>query len=144
VFVGTTNKAEYLRDETGGRRFWPVRTATIDTYALTQDRDRLFAEAVKLYRDGVRWWPDRKFERDIIMPEQEARYEGDAWEEQIGSYLEKQDKVTIGQVARDGLEIATPRIGTADQRRIAAAMERLGWQRAARSHGGVRWWAHRK
>jgi predicted P-loop ATPase len=140
VFVGTTNKAAYLRDETGGRRFWPVKTGTIDIYALTEARDQLFAEAVSLYRAGTRWWPDRNFERDAIVPEQEARYESDAWEETIAGYLGKHDKVTIGEVARDGLGIDTPRIGTADQRRISAAMERLGWQRGTRGSNGERWW----
>jgi predicted P-loop ATPase len=144
VFVGTTNRDTYLRDESGGRRFWPVKAGTIDIDALAHDRDQLFAEAVVGFRKGVRWWPDKHFERNHIMPEQASRYEADAWEENIAAYIESKSKVTVGEVARDALHIETPRIGTADQRRIAAALETLRWRRE-RPDGrtdwqGKRWW----
>jgi predicted P-loop ATPase len=140
VFVGTTNRDTYLRDETGGRRFWPVKVGAINVEALVRDRDQLFAEAVQLYQTGARWWPDKSFEREHMMVEQEARYEGDAWEDTINDYLRTKTKVTVGQIAREALFIETPRIGTADQRRIAAALERLGWSRQPKDWQGKRWW----
>jgi predicted P-loop ATPase len=144
VFIGTTNKDVYLRDETGGRRFWPIRTGAIDTDKLTRDRDELFAEAVARYRAGENWWPDKDFERTHIFPQQAERYEADVWEERIEPYLKTVTRTTIGQVAQAGLHLETPRIGKADQNRIAAAMENLGWRRE-RSDGGTdwqgkRWW----
>ena len=143
VFVGTTNRDAYLKDETGGRRFWPVKTGTIKIEALTQNRDQLFAEAVKLFREGVQWWPDRNFEREHIMPQQSSRYENDAWEESITEYLKGKERVTVGEIAKLALFIETPRIGTADQRRIAAVLEMLGWHRLPVDWQGKRWWALR-
>jgi predicted P-loop ATPase len=144
VFIGTTNRDCYLRDETGGRRFWPIKVGSIDVDALSRDRDQIFAEAVQAYRQKAVWWPDKNFEREHILPEQTARYEGDAWEEDIAAYLATKTRVTIGEVAHNALFIEKPRIGTGDQRRIAAALEQIGWRRE-RPDGktdwqGKRWW----
>jgi predicted P-loop ATPase len=141
VFIGTTNRNTYLRDETGGRRFWPLSTGTIDIAALSADRDELFAEAVHAYRNGAQWWPDKTFEREHIAPEQAARYESDAWEDNIRDYVGTRSRVTIGQIAREALSIDTPRIGTSEQRRIAAALELLEWHRLPKDRTGTRWWA---
>ena len=151
VFVGTTNKTAYLRDETGGRRFWPVSVTWCDTDRLAADRNQLFAEAVALYREGQQWWPTEAFEAMHIRPQQEARYEADAWEGQIGAYLQvkvedaakpdgKAARLTVLDVAREALRFDIPKLGVAEQRRIAAAMERLGWGRAARGGNGERFW----
>jgi predicted P-loop ATPase len=142
VFVGTSNHNNYLRDPTGGRRFWPTRCGLINVEALATDRDQLFAEAVHLYRFGTPWWPDRAFEIEHIMPQQAERYEGDAWEEHIANHLATVSKTTIGAVAA-ALGLRTERLGTADQRRIAAVLIDLGWHRGPRGHGGIRHWEKR-
>ena len=57
VFFGTCNNREYLRDSTGGRRFWPIdcgitkpRKSVFDD--LDGEVDQLWAEAVRAYRQG--------------------------------------------------------------------------------------------
>jgi predicted P-loop ATPase len=141
IFVGTTNKDTYLRDETGGRRYWPIKAGKIDIDALIRDRDQLLAEAMAAFRKGERWWPDKDFEREHMVPEQEARYEGDVWEETIKSFVEARSRVTIGQVAKEALFMETPKIGTADQRRISAVLISLGWRRQPKDGEGKRWWS---
>jgi predicted P-loop ATPase len=147
VFAGTTNNDTYLRDETGGRRFWPIKTGVIDLAGLVRDRDQLFAEAVCLRKTGYRWWPDRNFERMHIAPVQASRLETDAWEEPISKFLTGQQnthcilsspRVTTLQVAQEALGITTERLGKREQMRIAAIMRQRGWQR--NRSNGVTWW----
>lgn len=144
LFIGTTNAQAYLRDETGARRFWPVKCGAINIPALAADRDQLFAEAVHRYRQREPWWPDREFEREHMLPEQAERYEADVWEEEISEYVNNPmvriTAITIGQLARQALKLETAKIGTLDQRRIAKCLEQLGWQRGPRGHGGIRQW----
>jgi predicted P-loop ATPase len=144
VFAGTTNKEEYLRDETGNRRFWPALIGAINLRALKRDRDQLFAEAVDRYRAGEQWWPDKEFERKVIVPEQEARLESDAWEPLIEEHLNGlkhgRNRVRICDVAKYALRFENPsKIGMAEQRRIASVMLALGWRRAPRVGKGRFW-----
>lgn len=53
VFYGTTNRAEYFRDETGNRRFNPVEVGRLDFAALRRDRCQLWAEALFIYRNRL-------------------------------------------------------------------------------------------
>jgi predicted P-loop ATPase len=48
-----TNNAEYLKSQTGNRRFWPFTVDVIDIEALRRDRDQLLAEAVALDNMGM-------------------------------------------------------------------------------------------
>jgi len=126
VFVGSTNKSAYLKDETGARRFWPVKVGKIDLDALAHDRDQLFAEAVYRYGASEQWWPDAEFEREHIKPQQDDRFESDAWEQAIAAYIAPLSRVRVTEVAREALSIETSKIGTAEQRRVAAVLTTLG------------------
>jgi Virulence-associated protein E/Primase C terminal 2 (PriCT-2)/Bifunctional DNA primase/polymerase, N-terminal len=53
IFIGSTNDREYLKDDTGGRRFWPIacEVEEIDTDALERHVDQIWAEAFAIYRE---------------------------------------------------------------------------------------------
>ena len=57
VFFGTTNKSKYLIDDTGNRRFKPIKVGTLNFEQLREDRTQLFAEARHLY--------ETKFNEDL-------------------------------------------------------------------------------
>lgn len=66
AFFGTTNDAEFLRDPTGGRRFWPVVVTEKGKQmgdSLTEEIvDQIWAEAVIRYKAGEIWYLSEKVE----------------------------------------------------------------------------------
>jgi predicted P-loop ATPase len=142
VFIGTTNKSAYLRDETGGRRFWPVKVGEIDIPALQKNRDQLFAEAVQLFHKGIPWHPDADFERKQIRPEQDQRFEPDPWEDPIREYLQASmpEKVYLSDLLEKALGIQLSRRDRHVANRVVAILDWLGWSRLKKdSKGNVPW-----
>jgi predicted P-loop ATPase len=72
VLVGSTNDASYLVDNTGHRRYWPVKVGKCDVEGLKAIRDQLWAEAVVRYRAGEVWWLDET-EAQVAADQAEAR-----------------------------------------------------------------------
>lgn len=53
IFMGSTNEKEYLRDTSGGRRWWPIQCnlkGMIDNHRLAREVLQIWAEAVSHYR----------------------------------------------------------------------------------------------
>lgn len=84
VFVGSTNEKEYLKDNTGARRFWPVECFEVKYQSIAPVRDQLFAEAVVRFKEGAKWW---EMPKEITEEVQESRRQEDSWEEKIAEYL---------------------------------------------------------
>lgn len=53
LLVGTTNQEQYLRDDSGNRRFWPIKVnRPIDIDWLEREHAQLWAEALHMYREA--------------------------------------------------------------------------------------------
>lgn len=134
VFVGTTNQDAYLRDETGNRRFWPVKVGKIDLAALKRDRDALWAEALHEYRRGTKWHLTDAESR-LAASAQQDRMAEDVWQARLARALEGQNEVAISEAAKI-VDLQHERIGRAEQNRISAILRALGFVREGKFTSG--------
>lgn len=131
IFIGTTNDSQYLSDQTGNRRFWPVKTGVIDLEALARDRDQIWAEAAHRENMGESIGLNKDLWADASV-EQAARTGRDPWldilerergEEGNGDIVRVSSKRLLSEVLR----IDTPHQKPSDAKRVAAIMKQLGW-----------------
>ena len=114
------------------QRYWPVQINDVDLASLRTDRERLWAEAVHLYREGHAWHITDDEILAAALGEQQSRYEADVWEEPIERFLSDRSSVTVGQVM-NSLGIDTPRQDRTGQNRVTRILTRLGWKPGPRT-----------
>lgn len=130
IFAGTTNLTEYLRDETGARRFWPVELkGLIKLDQIARDRDQLWAEALHLFLSGEQWHITDPEVLAMAEETREIRYDGDEWEHPVLEYLEKRQKTTGLDVWHGGLNGKTENFDRTSQLRISAILRKAGWKK---------------
>lgn len=132
VFAGTTNKDEWGNDETGLRRFWPIRCGHIDLASLSAARTQLFAEAVVKYKAGWRWW---NMPEEATLAVQSERQSQHPWTDPIVLWLTGKDETTIAQVLTDAIKKPTDKHLTADAFVVGRVLTLNGWRKHGERNG---------
>jgi hypothetical protein len=140
VFAGTVNGNEYLSDETGNRRFWPLQMidgALVDVAGLERDRGLLWAEALHMYRSGTAWWFDEG-ESATLSAQQAAARSVDIDETRVVEWLREQEgPVTAGGVAATLFADAPGNKSLS--MRVARYLQAAGWRVSKTVMGKKQW-----
>lgn len=144
VFLGTTNEVEYLKDDTGNRRYLPIRTVQLNEADLIADRAQLFAEAMFWYQMGERQlWLDGDAKR-LAEEMQESRRsvnDTDDMAEALEAWIVKNRPVKIRNADLfEGVDapLEAYRKDFYSQKRVGLIMQSQGYERT--KSNGVRVW----
>ena len=124
VFAGTTNRDDWQQDDTGARRFWPIRCGTIDLDWLRDNRDQLFAEAVARYQAGEDWWSVPIAQ---AAAEADRRRIEDPWGAVISAWLTPGREYSNTQILEGALGVDKKDFTDRNAKRVARVMRLLGW-----------------
>lgn len=125
VMVGSTNKDDWNRDETGARRFWPIACkGRADIAWLRLWREQLFVEGLLAYRAGEAWHaiPGADAER-----EQSKRFDGDPWLDPISQWVSSRTYTTVVEICLHCLDLKIGEVDRSRQMRVATSLRALGW-----------------
>lgn len=146
VFAMTTNKDQYLIDETGSRRWLPVRVvkeqANIEW--IKENRDQLFAEAYHLLKEGHKFW---EFPKEETLEQQQMRQERNPNEPIVEEYLMKnrervlEEGISVNEIYEEVFYkgFASKPIQRYDEMVIGGILRNLGLEKQRRMmNNGIR------
>jgi hypothetical protein len=92
VLAGSTNDMSWHKDDSGGRRYWPIMCEReIDTEWLKANRDQLFAEAKVMWDNGGSWHdvPD-----DAQRERLAQHHTINPWQDKVASWIASSELYT--------------------------------------------------
>jgi predicted P-loop ATPase len=144
IFVGSTNRQEFLNDPTGGRRYWVIPVSqTIPIQMLEKERDLIWGAAVAAYRSGEQWWLTP--EEDVLLEEANRGWQSsDTWEAAALNYLQNKSICTVSELFTHAIQLELTKQGKAEQMRLSDILRRNGWARSRKRIEGTRQWCWEK
>ena len=139
VFSMSTNQSEYLKDESGNRRFYPVEVTKtkVDLKWLRENRDQLFAEAlyrVETLKESV-WEYPKEAEQYQMNKMVRSPYE-----EEVAKWLKapfvgrstvrdiKKKGITVSEVWQCALSGDKAKMRKSEEMQIALALRQLNFE----------------
>lgn len=128
VFIGTTNEEEYLKDSTGGRRFWPVMCdGEFNLDAMRDALPMMYAEALYDYRNQARCWPSKEEQKELFTPEQVKRGMPEPFDDLLYLWVKSQGApFSMAEAATDGLKLTADKLTPAVVTRLGISLRKLG------------------
>ena len=134
IFIGTTNKDQFLADDTGNRRWLPVRVGQVDPRQVAALAPMLWAEAAVRFRaNGVEWEAAQRLSQAV---HDEFAFQ-DEWGPKVTNWLQNPlfDGDRIGaslltsEVLQGAIGMELKNIKRADEMRMGAVLRKLGYER---------------
>jgi len=142
IFVGTHNPSgnnEYLKDDTGNRRFWPVVVHDIDIKRTKEVRDQLWAETMLCYKDEI-LYIDNIDSLKILDGHHKAREVETPLGMKIEEYVSIRDTVSSEEIIKNVFKRAVETLSISESRSIPTAigiwMRKNGWHKGTNSKRG--------
>lgn len=144
VFIGTTNEDTFLDDNTGNRRWAPIKVGACDTDAIERDREQLWAEGAALFAaGGVRY-----AELEKLATAEHAAFEvEDSWHSTISRWIDTPDELSgerpgdrplrAVDVLEHALRVTAIQQTQAAQRRVYRSLRLLGFNRSVQRIAGT-------
>ena len=139
LLIGTGNKDGFLDDETGERRWLPMRVGAVDVAGIRREREQLWAEGAHRFRrrGEVEWEGAYQLAKG-----EHAKFKlTDIWDDAVNDWLSRDGMdgdvgeprgagvVRVSEILQSALRIESGRQTKSDEMRIAKILTRFGYER---------------